>query len=89
MRRRLGNNRLEKLLIYSLVNFSDDVRAAALARLPVEAQHIREAVDAQLAEDDDEEALAAADASGPSAEAVSRGSADAAAEEDEDSGTDV
>ena len=86
MRRRLGHNRLEKLLIYSLVNFSTDVRAAALARLPADADHIREAVLAQLAEDEEEEALAAADAPGPSAEASAE---DAAADAEEDSDSDA
>ena len=34
MHRRIGNGRLEKLLVYSLLNFNEDIRAVALRRLP-------------------------------------------------------
>ena len=57
MHRRIGNGRLEKLLVYSLLNFNEDIRAVALGRLPPEALHIQEAVHEQLADDiaDEEE----------------------------------
>ena len=91
MRRRLGDSRLEKLLIYSLVNFNTEVRIAALARLPAEAQHIREAVDAQLAEDDEEEAMAAEAAAEAADAPAAEPAEDAEEPEDdgEDSGADV
>ena len=84
MHRRIGNGRLEKLLVYSLLNFNEDIRAVALRRLPPEALHIQEAVQEQLAEEIADEAEADGGEAVP-APMDAGSSADAArAEEDDD-----
>ena len=84
MHRRIGNGRLEKLLVYSLLNFNEDIRAVALRRLPPEALHIQEAVQEQLAEEIAHEAEADGGEAVP-APMDAGSSADAArAEEDDD-----
>ena len=86
MHRRIGNGRLEKLLVYSLLNFNEDIRAVALGRLPPEALHIQEAVQEQLAGDaaDDEEAEEAVPAV-----LAAGSSADAPTAEEDDDGEDT
>ena len=91
LHRRIGNGRLEKLLVYSLLNFNEDIRAVALRRLPPEALHIEEAVQEQLADDiaDDEEeveeAAPAPMAAGSSADAPHAEEADDGEDTDVDS----